>query len=128
MRFLLDTHTFLWFISDDESLSATVSELLESPDNDLLLSIASLWEMAIKVSLGKLTLEMPFLPFVLAQLQGNGIGILGVVPEHTGIVASLPFHHRDPFDRLIVAQAISEDVALVSKDEILDLYGITRIW
>src|SRR5437762_448715 len=115
MRLLLDTHTFLWFIDDHPRLSSNAKSLLES-DNDLLLSTASLWEIAIKFSLGKLALPQPFEPFVRQQLSSNAIDILEIDTAHLGIVSTLPFHHRDPFDRLLVAQAMAEQLPIVSTD------------
>jgi PIN domain nuclease of toxin-antitoxin system len=117
MNLLLDTHTFLWFINDDEALSPVAKTLIEVGDNDVFLSIASLWEMAIKVSLGKLSVPAPFAEFMSDQVRENNIQSPGITPEHTGVVATLPFHHRDPFDRLIVAQAIVEKMPIVGKDQ-----------
>ncbi len=104
MRLLLDTHTFLWFISDDPSLSSNAKSLLES-DNDLFLSTASLWEIAIKFSLGKLSLPNKFEIFVSEQLRANAIDILQIDLKHLAVISNLPFHHKDPFDRLLIAQA-----------------------
>jgi PIN domain nuclease of toxin-antitoxin system len=128
MKYLLDTHTFLWFINADEALSATAQSLIEDPNHDILLSIASIWEMAIKVSLGKLTMQEPFTEFVLKEMQENNIILLNVSPEHAGLVATLPFHHRDPFDRLIIAQALSEEILIIGMDAIFDAYGVERKW
>src|SRR5437868_256194 len=104
MTYLLDTHSFLWFINDDKELSATAKMLIEDPENVIFLSVASLWEIAIKVSLGKLDVPSPFTEFMLEQLHENNIALLGIKPEHLGVVVMLPFYHRDPFDRLIIAQ------------------------
>jgi PIN domain nuclease of toxin-antitoxin system len=109
-------------------LSPTAQQLLEHPEHTMLLSIASIWEMAIKVSLGKLNVPTPFTPFIMAQVQQNNIGILAITPEHTGQVATLPFHHRDPFDRLIIAQALVDQLPLLGADTIFDLYGVQRYW
>jgi PIN domain nuclease of toxin-antitoxin system len=128
MIYLLDTHTFLWFISADSSLSAAAKALIESPENAVYLSIASLWEIAIKVSLGKLEVPSPFTSYMLAQLHENNIAVLEMKVEHTGVVATLPFHHRDPFDRLIIAQSVSDNVPIIGKDEIFDAYGVRRHW
>ena len=127
MRLLLDTHTFLWFIEDSPRLSAKAKNLLEL-DVELLLSTASLWEIAIKISLGKLTLMQPFKDFIPDQLAKNGIEELPIRVEHLTLVTSMPFHHRDPFDRLLIAQAISEQIAIVSIDGRFDQYGVKRIW
>ena len=127
MRLLLDTHTFLWFIDDHPRLSSNAKSLLES-DNDLLLSTASLWEIAIKLSIGKLALPQPFEPFVREQLSINAIDILEIDLSHLGAVSTLPFHHRDPFDRLLVAQASVEQIPIVSADVEFDAYSIERRW
>ncbi|HXF41055.1 MAG TPA: type II toxin-antitoxin system VapC family toxin [Blastocatellia bacterium] len=127
MRLLLDTHTFLWFIEDSSKLSQEAKKLLES-EVELLLSIASLWEMAIKISIGKLTLAEPFHTFIPQQLSKNAIGLLPIRMDHLNLVSSLPFHHRDPFDRLLVAQAITEHLPIVSIDDKFDSYSVKRIW
>ena len=127
MRLLLDTHAFLWFIDDNPRLSSSAKTLLES-DNDLLLSTVSLWEIAIKFSLGKLGLPEPFDPFVRQQLGVNAIDVLQVEVSHLGAVSTLPFHHCDPFDRLLVAQATVEQLSIVSADAAFDKYSIGRLW
>lgn len=127
MKLLIDTHTFLWFINDSSQLSADAKNLLES-DVDLLLSVVSLWEIAIKVSIGKLTLPDTYDKFIPQQLKLNDIKILPIDMTHLIVVTTLPFHHRDPFDRLLIAQAMVEKVAIVSIDKIFDRYGIRRIW
>jgi PIN domain nuclease of toxin-antitoxin system len=128
MNVLLDTHTFLWFVVDDERLSDAARALIEAEDSQPFLSIASLWEMAIKVSLGKLMFEQPFDVFVPQQLAMNGIGILNISIEHTAAISTLPFHHRDPFDRLIAVQAKVEKMCLVSADPAFDAYEVQRVW
>jgi PIN domain nuclease of toxin-antitoxin system len=128
MNYLLDTHTFLWFINDDTSLSSTAKALIEVPENTIYLSVASIWEMAIKVSLDKLEMPSPFPDFIDEQLDENTIVLLNIRTVHTGIVATLPFHHRDPFDRLIIAQSKVEDIPIIGKDAIFDDYGIKRLW
>jgi PIN domain nuclease of toxin-antitoxin system len=128
VRLLLDTHTFLWFIGDDSRLSSVARNLIEDESNEIVLSIASLWEMAIKISLGKLQLATPFEEFIPAQLTSNGITLLNItVPQAAGIIA-LPFHHRDPFDRLLISQAVVERIPIVSADVIFDAYPVTRLW
>jgi PIN domain nuclease of toxin-antitoxin system len=101
--------------------------LLES-DADLLLSVGSLWEISIKVSVGKLTLAQPFDTFVPQQLADNDIEILPISLAHLGVVSTLPFHHRDPFDRLLIAQAMLEQMPIVSADAALDAYSVKRLW
>jgi PIN domain nuclease of toxin-antitoxin system len=127
MKLLLDTHTFLWFIDDSPRLSARAKALLES-DADLLLSVASLWEISIKISIGKLTLAQPFDVFLQQQLTSNDIEMLPISLVHLGVVSTLPFHHRDPFDRLLIAQAIIEKMPVVGIDAAFDAYSITRLW
>jgi PIN domain nuclease of toxin-antitoxin system len=128
MNILLDTHTFLWFVDDNPRLSQTARVLIESEDSQPFLSAASLWEIAIKISLGKLTLKQPYETFIPQQLALNGIGVLNIAMEHTTAIATLPFHHRDPFDRLLAVQAKIEDMTLVSADPIFDSYGVKRVW
>ena len=127
MKFLLDAHTFLWFIEDNPRLSTEAKKLLES-NVDLLISAGSLWEIAIKISIGKLTLTQPFEAFIPDQLAKNAIGLLPITVEHLVLVSALPFHHRDPFDRLLIAQAIAEQLSIVSIDEKFDSYSVNRVW
>ena len=128
MRLLLDTHAFLWFVIGDTRLSGKARALIEDESNEKFFSIASLWEIAIKVSIGRLTLSAPFDDVFPAQLVKNGIDLLGITVAHTSAVTSLPYHHRDPFDRLLIAQASREQMQIVSIDEFLDAYPIVRLW
>ena len=128
MRLLLDSHAFLWFILGDQRLSDRARLAIAAADTDVLISPATLWEMAIKVRLGKYTLPGPFGPFMDTQLTSNRIRLLPIEVRHTAILASMPFHHRDPFDRLIVAQALAESIGVVSVDAMLDAYGVSRLW
>ena len=128
MNYLLDTHTFLWFINDDASLSSTAKSLIEYPENTIYLSVASVWEMAIKVSLGKLEMPSPFTEFMDEQMHLNTIVLLNVKTTHIGIVATLPLHHRDPFDRLIIAQSQSEVIPIIGKDRVFKNYEIICYW
>src|SRR5947208_12960492 len=109
MNLLLDTHILLWFITGDSRLSNTSLDFINDARNDKFVSVASLWEIAIKVSNGKLTLSATFDDLFPHQLDINGFELLPVLIAHTSVVSSLPFHHRDPFDRLLVAQAIEGD-------------------
>ncbi|MFM2380076.1 MAG: hypothetical protein RLZZ143_2656 [Cyanobacteriota bacterium] len=127
MKLLLDTHTFLWFINNSPQLSIDAKNLIES-DVDLLLSIASLWEIAIKVSIDKLTIPNTYDQFIPQQVQLNDMEVLPISLAHLAVVTTLPFHHRDPFDRLLIAQAMVEKMSIISADEIFDSYGISRIW
>jgi PIN domain nuclease of toxin-antitoxin system len=128
MKLLLDTHALLWFIAGSAKLSASARTLIEDTANEKFVSIASVWETAIKVSIGKMTLSAPFNALFPHQLQINGFDLLPVKVEHASLITTLPFHHRDPFDRLLTAQAIEENLAIVSIDEVFDDYGITRLW
>lgn len=128
MRFLLDTHCLLWFFAGDASLSERARRIIENPDYDILVSIASLWEIAIKHSLGKLKLARPFEELFPHQLSNNSISLLGIKVSHVALVSKLPFHHRDPFDRLLAAQSLSEEIPILSGDGVLDAYGLERIW
>lgn len=128
IRALLDTHVFVWFIGGEERLSRAARELLQDRENEILISVASVWEIAIKHSLGKLDLERPFAELIPEQLDRQGITILPLELAHLTEVDRLPFHHRDPFDRVIAAQALSERIPVISVDAALDPYGVTRIW
>jgi PIN domain nuclease of toxin-antitoxin system len=128
VRLLLDTHTLLWFLGGSSRLNANARAAIEDLSNDRLFSAASAWEIAIKASLGKLSLSAPFPQLIPGQLDANAIEMLPVRPEHLTELLALPLHHRDPFDRLLVAQSIAENAALVSADTALDAYGVQRIW
>ncbi len=128
MRLLLDTHTFLWFIGGDAALSPYARQRMEDRTNDRLLSIASLWEMAIKVSLSRLTVPLPFTNLVAEHVYGNAIEIFGIVSRHLDVLTTLPLYHKDPFDRLIIAQGQAEDIPILSRDPAFDDYAIRRLW
>lgn len=128
MRLLLDTHTFIWYVTDNPRLSANVKRLIEDENNEKLVSIASIWEMAIKHSIGRLNFNLPFMEFVRQQLSVSNIGLLEINLNHIEVVASLPLHHRDPFDRLIIAQSMAEQIPVLSVDAIFDAYAIARLW
>lgn len=129
MRLLLDTHAFLWFIMGDRRLSGMARALIEDGANERLVSVGSLWEIAIKVSLGKVILSQPFETLFPAQLEHNAIQLLAMTVEHTRAVSELPFlEHRDPFDRLLVAQSQVEHAPLISVDRSFDAYGVQRVW
>lgn len=127
MKLLLDTHTFLWFLDDSPQLSHKGKALLEA-DNALLLSIASLWEIAIKVRLGKLTVAVPIEVLMTQQLTHNDIELLPITVVPLIVVSTLPLHHRDPFDRLLIAQAMVEQLPIVSADPAFDAYPVQRLW
>lgn len=128
MKLLLDTHTFLWFIAGSDKLSEYARHLIETPSNERLLSIASLWEMSIKSSIGKLELTSSFTDLVENKVKGNAIDLLMIKAEHLDVLKSLPFRHRDPFDRLMIAQSIAEQVPILGRDVVFDAYAIERLW
>ena len=124
MKLLLDTHAALWVLSGDEQLSANARRHLTDPSNRVLLSAAVVWEIAIKKALGKLTVPDGY----LALLLSAGVGGLAVSVEHAAAVERLPAHHRDPFDRMLVAQAQAANLSLVSNEAVFDQYGVVRLW
>ena len=124
MRILLDTHVFVWTVSEPERLSATARRVIEDARNELLLSIASVWEMAIKSGTGKLTLPHPAIAFVQRQLVLHSITLLPIKLSHLERLEKLPPHHCDPFDRLLVAQCMDEDATLITVDSQLQLYPL----
>ena len=128
MKLLLDTHTFLWFLLNDPKLSAVALGLITDPANQKLISPASYWEIAIKIRLGKYALPLAFEPFMTSQIARNNFTIVPITVAHAAVLTTLPKHHKDPFDRLLVAQAMIEGVPLVSVDSAFDAYGVTRLW
>ena len=128
MRILLDTHAFLWFILDDPKLSDQARGLIADGATDVLVSPATYWEIAIKISIGKYALPEPYDVFMQRELASNSFSILHVLPSHTAALTKMPFHHRDPFDRLLIAQAQTEAIPLVSVDANFDAYGVMRLW
>ncbi len=125
---LLDTHTFLWWASDAVELSITARKAISDTGNECFLSSASCWEMAIKSSLGKLRLSKSVERFVSDLITENGFRLLPIDLRHAAKVETLPFHHRDPFDRLLIAQAITEKLTLVSADSMLSGYDVQLLW
>jgi PIN domain nuclease of toxin-antitoxin system len=128
MRCLIDTHAFLWFITTDKRLGERAYEEISNIENEVVLSIASLWEIAIKASLGKLELMKPFRDLIPRELVVNEIDLLPITPKHLAVLTDLPFHHRDPFDRLIIAQAMVEGIPLLSVDEEFRKYPVQILW
>jgi len=126
-RVLLDTHAFLWFITDDTRLTRRARATIVDA-GDVLVSMASCWEIAIKASLGKLTLAGPLERVLTEQLAENSFALLHIALAHVTTVAGLPWHHRDPFDRLLAAQALDESLPIVSSDPIFRKYGVKRVW
>jgi PIN domain nuclease of toxin-antitoxin system len=128
MRALLDTHSFLWFLAGDSRLSESARQIVADLENEVLVSTASLWEIAIKVSIGKLRLARVYEEFIPEQIERQQIAVLGIDVAHLAAVSKLPLHHRDPFDRLIIAQALTERVPVISVDEVFDVYSVQRVW
>ena len=128
MRLLLDTQAFLWWVFGDVRLSSTAQNLISDQENECLVSYASAWEIAIKSGLGKLKLSEPVAEFFPAELRNNGFQPLELKLAHLTAVESLPQHHRDPFDRLLITQALAEKLPVVSSDAAFDLYGVKRFW
>lgn len=128
MKLLLDTHTFLWWDREPARLSVRAREAIRRPGAELFLSLASVWEMQIKVSNGKLDLRIPLKGVIAEQQSTNGLQLLSVRPEHVWRLAGLPRLHRDPFDRMLVAQAIEEGMRLVSNDPDIAQYRIGTFW
>ena|ERR1700722_4468338 len=127
MKLLLDTHAFIWWDSDPTQLSAPALAALRDPANEVWLSVASVWEMVIKAQLGKLALRLP-LAGILTQQQANGLQVLPVTLAHTLAVEGLPAIHKDPFDRMLIAQANVEGVELVSADRVIRQYPVRVFW
>jgi PIN domain nuclease of toxin-antitoxin system len=128
MRALLDTHALLWFLAGERALSPRARLLVEDPDNTIFVSVASLWEIAIKVGLGKLDIGQPYTEFVHDQLNRTAFEVLGIETRHLISLSNLPLHHRDPFDRMLVAQAISEGLPIIGIDAAFDEYPVQRLW
>ena len=128
MNLLLDTHAFLWFVRNGPKLSATARNAIAAPQRKLFLSPASYWELAIKVQLGKYQLNMSFQEFIEKGISLYDLTVLPIEPVHAAEVSGLTRHHGDPFDRLIIAQAIVEQLTIVSADEEFDAYPIPRLW
>lgn len=131
MKYLIDTHTFLWFNDGAKEISQTAKTLIENKENEIIISIASLWEISIKSALGKLKIS-PTFETVIEDVVQSEIDILPIEFSHLIIQNKMPFHHRDPFDRLLISQALAENIDIISKDAIFDNYldtsKITRIW
>jgi PIN domain nuclease of toxin-antitoxin system len=117
-----------WYIEGSPELSMTAKTLIREASNDILISPASYWEIAIKISLGKWQLNRAYEEFINIGLNQYDFQVLPILPIHTAALIRLPFHHRDPFDRLLAAQALAEDIPLVSTDAIFDQYGVNRLW
>lgn len=127
MNLLIDTHALIWFSENDPKLSLTAKAAIESPDNNRFVSMATLWEMAIKLNLGKLSLQIP-LSQIIPALSANGFELLQIEPDHILKIETLPRIHGDPFDRMLITQALSDGLVIVSKEELFGEYGVGRVW
>ena len=128
MRVLLDTHVFLWWVEGDRALPAKARAVLADKENECLISLVSAWELAIKAGLGKLRLTLPVKRYVVENVAANGFRMLDIQMAHVGRVETLDSHHRDPFDRLLIAQALEEKLPVVTADPVFRKYGVKRIW
>ena len=124
MRLLLDTHAFLWWRDDSPSLPARISDQIRAPDNDIVVSIVSLWEIAIKRGLGNLR----FLEDFEQVMEEEGFDLLTVAYAHLRVLGDLPLHHRDPFDRLLISQSLAERVPIATGDRMFPQYGVEIVW
>ena len=127
MDLLLDTHSFIWFVENDPKLPENTKLIIEDALNSVYLSIASLWEITIKIQLNKLAINQSIETILNLTIE-NGFEILSILPEHLLKLSKLGFYHRDPFDRIIIAQGLEEDFIIVSKDQVFDLYHVKRLW
>lgn len=127
MRLLLDTHVLIWFLSKKSALSDETRAIIVDPGNKKFLSIASIWEMSIKAGLGKLKLSLSIRE-IITEFQGAGGTILPITTEHALATGNLPLHHRDPFDRMLIAQALYEDLTLITHDGLFANYQVSQIW
>jgi PIN domain nuclease of toxin-antitoxin system len=128
MKYLLDTHTLLWTVANSTALSEDVRRLLVDSNHSILISVVSLWEIAIKVNIGKLSIPATFFAFVQQRVDEGYLEQLNIQPSHLQAYLLLPLHHRDPFDRMLIAQAQGESALLISRDPAFDPYSVRRVW
>ena len=128
MKVLLDTHAFLWAITEDSRLSQTARRVFTSAENEILISVASIWEILVKAEAGKLPFPRPSGSYLRTQLKKTSVRVLPILLPHVLRIEDLPIHHRDPFDRIILAQAIEERLPLMSADEKFRLYPVELLW
>jgi PIN domain nuclease of toxin-antitoxin system len=126
MKALIDTHVLLWGLQNEEKLSRRVQTLL--PESDLWISVASLWEIITKVQVGRLNLPLPVGDYLSAKLKANGVLVLHITFDHVKRVEELPLHHRDPFDRMLIAQSIEENLPIITADPVFKRYTVQVIW
>jgi PIN domain nuclease of toxin-antitoxin system len=128
MRHLIDTHSLIWYVDQDQLLSRPAHAVISDPANELFVSAATIWEMSIKVGLGKLALSQPFRPWIEKALIDLRAAVPPITVAYADVQASLPHHHGDPFDRMLIAQATVDGLSVVSADGQFDAYGVTRVW
>lgn len=128
MRCLLDSQSLIWYVDQHQLLSPAAHAAITDPQNDLQLSAASVWEIAIKVGIGKLTLSLPYGPWMNKAITDLSLSVLPITVQYAETQALLPHHHGDPFDRLIIAQAIVEGIQIIGNDAQFDSYGVMRVW
>jgi PIN domain nuclease of toxin-antitoxin system len=128
VKIILDTQVLIWWANDISNISDRVQNIIFDIDNELWVSLASIWEIQIKVSLGKLNLPRPLPDIIATQVSENQIKIMQIELSHIYTLDLLPPHHRDPFDRIIIAQAMNEKISIASIDKAFDAYSIERIW
>ena len=128
MKYLLDTHAFLWFVSDDNKLSPRAKAIIKDHNNEIYFSAASAWEISIKIRLGRLTMEEDLEPFIVAQLAENNFQTIAITIFHSIYTSKLPEIHKDPFDRMIIAQSKAENMSLISKDKNIKKYKVPVVW
>ena len=128
MKYLLDTHAFLWFVSEDNRLSSKAQSIIKNSRNDIYFSAVSAWEISIKIRLGRLTIEEDLEPFIIKQLAENNFSTISITIFHSIYTSKLPDIHKDPFDRMIVAQSQVEDMPLISKDKNINKYKVPVVW
>ncbi len=128
MKVLLDTHSLIWFFSGHPNLSNRVRQIMDDVNHQKLISLASVWEMGIKQSKGKLTLSLPLEDYINDKIKLEDFDLLPIKLNHLALISTLPFHHNDPFDRLLIAQGITENIPILSRDIAFDAYSVQRLW
>jgi PIN domain nuclease of toxin-antitoxin system len=128
MRHLVDAHSLIWALDDPRKLGSQATAILEDPANELIVSVGTIWELSIKVGLGKLSLSLPYRAWMEKALVDLALVVSPITLEVAERQMALPFHHRDPFDRLLVAQCLVEAISIVSADSVFEQYGVSRIW
>ncbi len=128
MKYLLDTHSLIWFFAGHPNLSNKIREIMEDDNHQKLISLVSVWEMGIKQSKGKFNLSLPLEDYINNKIKLEDFDLLPIKLNHVSLITSLPFHHNDPFDRLLIAQSIIENIPILSKDIAFDAYDVNRLW